>query len=162
MKLLLLLSVTIIIASCDNSEEQTLIGSWKTVACEQAKDINGNTINYWSKGVYEFSEIGTILFYSEPYNDSQCTIKADAPSPPNYGPSATFEDRGEVILQERINGHTFYMSMGSQQSTISLEAFYAISNQNLCFSNIFKFEPFVFGIFTSGSDSIDFEKCLSK
>jgi len=162
MKRIPLLLLTITLISCENNTDSSLIGSWKTLACDQAEDINGNTINSWSKGIYEFTNTGTILFYSEPYSDSQCVNKADAPNPPNYGQSAIYEDRGAVTLQEGINGRAFYMSMGSLQSFISLEAYYTISNQQLCFSNVFSFEPFIFGIFTSGSNSIDFEKCLEK
>ena len=162
MKILLLLFISISIISCEKGGDPELIGNWKTIACEQAKDRNDVPYDSWGRGIYEFTSLGTIIFYPETYDDSQCTNKTEIQNPISYEASVTYQDNGEVTLQEGISGHAFIMTISAQQETHEFSGFYSISNRKLCFSSIFRFDAFGFGAFSSGEDAIDFEICLTK
>jgi len=150
------------IISCDNSGDPELIGNWKTLACEQAKDRNDVPYESWARGNYEFTSLGTLIFYPETYDDSQCINISETQNPISFEGSVTYQDNGQVTLQEGISGHAFTLSIFAEQETHEFNGFYSISNGKLCFSSMFRFDSFGFGVFSSGEDAIDFEICLTK
>jgi len=135
------------------------VGTWKTQACDQSTDINGNPYPLWARGVYTFTGDGWMQFYSEYYLDSQCSLLSTS-NPPNDGPSAVYIDWGEEIIDEGIPGHRLLLSGGSGSNAVSSEGFYTISNRRLCFSETFVLEPFQYVINQTRNDLINFNRCL--
>lgn len=138
-----------------------MLGIWITESCERASDSNGVLVNTWLKALYEFTAYGTIRIGHERYTDSNCSSPSDTMDPAEAQIPITFTDQGEVLLQEGVDGGGLLIEMGEGQQFVSIEAFYTINNDSLCFSDAFTFEALEFGISQTGTDAIDFENCLT-
>jgi hypothetical protein len=146
----------------NDTNSSPLLGVWVTESCEQASDSNGMFVNFWLKGLYEFTEHGTLLKGYEEYTDSSCEIPHDTVEPHEDTIPITYTDQGQVVLQEGINGGELVIEMGEGTGLVSVDGFYTINSGSLCFSDAFTFEATEFGITQSGADAIDFDHCLTK
>jgi len=158
---LLFIFTTLVSCSSSDNNDSNIIGTWQTGACEQSSDSQGNLINTWSKGIYQFTESGTLKFRPEPYLDSGCITLNKAVSLENIEPAAVFQNLGNETLQEGISGNRVVISFTDPSANITVEAFYTINNNVLCFSSAYSFEPNRLGIFPSSVPDIDFTKCLT-
>ncbi len=152
----------LVLSGCEsngNDESNPLAGKWITEACEQVSDTNNVLINFWAKGAYEFTEQGTILYGFEIYSDSNCITFSRTQLGNN---AAVYKNLGPLNLQEGVDGGGLEIGMGTRTQFLSIDAFYTISNSVLCFSDVFTFEVFNFGIAQSGTAAIDFNRCLRK
>ena len=73
---------------------------------------------------------------------------------------ATFQDIGEEPLQEGLSGHRVNITFLSPDQIITTEAFYTISDNVLCFSLSYSFEPTSFRVSPNVIPDIDFTRCL--
>ena len=162
MKVSLLIIVSILLAACENNiNESALVGTWATESCEQNWDSNQKPINSWSKALYEFTPQGYINLGRQTYNDSSCEeLKEEGIS---SGESRiAYIDSGEATLQEGIVGNSLKIAIDTDGQIQTVEGYYKINDNALCFSEVFKFGVFGFYIEDSFSPSIDFEHCLVK
>jgi len=152
----------LVLSGCGSSsddESTPLVGKWITEACEQVSDTNNVLVDVWARGIYEFTEQGAILFGLEIYSDSNCITFSSTQS---GNSAADYNDLGPLQLQEGVDGGSLVIEMGTGTQFLSIDAFYTISNNVLCFSDAFTFEVFSFGIAESGTTAIDFNNCLAK
>ena len=158
--------ITLLITGCENSNNNNnnspLLGVWVTESCVQASDSNGSPINLWLKALYEFTTQGTIRFGLEEYTDSNCVTLSNVVDPAESQVPISFTDQGEVLLQEGINGGGLLIEMGTGAQFVSIDAFYTINSNVLCFSDAFTFEALTFSVSQSGTDAIDFNNCLTR
>ncbi|MEJ2609380.1 MAG: hypothetical protein P8179_04640 [Candidatus Thiodiazotropha sp.] len=160
---LLLSLLFFVISGCnqdDDSEKSPLLGVWVTDACEQAFDESDEPVNTWMKGLYTFTNYGTIQKRFKTYSDSNCTTLSTPSSLEEAEIPITYFDQGKKLLKEGINGGGLLIEMGAGEEFLSIDAFYTIKNGTLCFSDAFTFEALQFGITETGTDDIDFENCL--
>ena len=163
--------LSILLAGCDDTHNSSplytspLIGTWITESCEQAVDINMMPIDTWVKGLYKFTDQGTIQVGKNNYYDSDC-INLSFSYPPyeriNPNEHTKYVDNGELLLQEGINGNSLLIENSLSFYNKPLSFFFTIHNNILCFSDAIKFEAQVFSITTDGSESINFINCLIK
>jgi len=146
--------------SNDTQSTSPLIGVWVTETCKQASDSNGVPLNVWGKGLYEFTNQGTIRLGNEQYLDSNCAVRGTPQALTDTTISITYKDNGSQLLQEGINGAALLIEIGTGNQVSSVDAFYTINNNSLCFSDAFTFEAFTFGVSELGASSIDFSNCL--
>lgn len=137
-----------------------LMGVWITESCDQASDSNGTLVNFWLKALYEFTTQGEILIGREEYSDSNCVTLNNTVSPATVNTPITYQDGGAKLLQEGINGGGLLIEIGAGAQLLSIDAFYTINNNSLCFSDAFTFDALGFGISELGTDAIDFDNCL--
>ena len=155
---------SVFISSCGGSDGDVspLVGTWETEKCELASDLGSTTVNSWVKGIYEFTSSGRILLGKEIYEDSNCVVQKqliDTSESPDY---IRYYDRGEVLLEEGIDGHELTIDMDSGSQPMSISAFFTINGGELCFSRAYIFEPSRFGMYESANPEIDFDNCLRK
>jgi len=162
-KMIILVLSLILLSGCGGGDSNntdttsSLVGVWVTESCEQASDSNGTLQNIWIKGLYEFTNQGKVLLGKELYLDSNCITISSTQTPAEQITPITYKDQGSRLLQEGINGGGLQIS----NQSLSIDAFYTINNNSLCFSDAFTFEALKFGISQSGTDAIDFNKCLT-
>jgi len=140
----------------------SLIGTWTTESCEQGTDINGSLVSIWSRGLYEFTSTGTIKKGNETYLDSNCVSLNNTQLPSELPEPVIFNDLGELLLQEGINGGSLFIQMTFGSQTQSNTAFYTINSNSLCFSDVFAFQALTFSVYPSGSTAINFNRCLTQ
>ncbi|HHI93231.1 MAG TPA: hypothetical protein ENK04_06915 [Gammaproteobacteria bacterium] len=169
MKLLTLIITSIIISACGNSGDTTsstigtspITGVWFTQSCIQAADSSGALIPLWVIGKYEFTTDGFIQFSPVNYDDSQCLTKSQPPTTNTLTPP-TYIDKGETTLQEGIKGYAITIIFKVPNDVFTVDTFYTINNDTLCFSNTLTVEPLKFGFSQTGGDAINFNDCLIK
>jgi len=167
-KIILITILFVVIPGCggggadDAQSTSPLIGTWVTESCEQASDSNDMLLNTWAKGLYEFTNQGTIRIGNEQYSDSNCTVPGSTQAPSDTAIPIIYKDNGSQLLQEGINGAGLLIEVGTGSQVSSVDAFYTINNNSLCFSDAFTFEALTFGISEIGASSIDFGSCLSR
>ena len=167
-KVILLATLITMLSACggggnnDASSTSPLIGVWVTESCKQVSDTNGAPLNIWRKALYEFNDKGEVFAGGEQYSDSNCITLSNTQAPTEVNVPVTYQDHGSLTLQEGIDGGRLLIEIGSGNQLLSIDAFYTINNNSLCFSDAFTFEALGFGISQSGTDAIDFTKCLTK
>ncbi len=150
-------------SNSDNSQQNinsALLGVWETQACvETPTQINVPSIPTWSKATYEFLQNGDIIFTTEPYTDSSCTVIAFNSLKP-ITPVANYQDFGETTLEEGIPGYRVNIKVQATDQLISTGGFYTINSNTLCFSFSYDFGPTSFSILLDERPPIDFTTCL--
>ncbi|MBD3669550.1 MAG: hypothetical protein HUJ29_02165, partial [Gammaproteobacteria bacterium] len=135
---------------------------WITNSCQQVPDSNENIIEYWSKGSYEFTTSNEIIFGNTTYSDSNCISEISSQTSNVDGFGVAYQDLGEAVLQEGINGRGVSIEMGADANRITVSGYYTIINNTLCLSDAFTLEPLTFNVSPEGSKSIDFANCLGR
>jgi len=135
--------------------ESALVGTWKTQECAAVEN------DIWLKGIFQFTSDGAILVGNEQFTDSNCISKVATQEPLSIQ-TITFEDSGNILLQEGIDGAGLKITVSSVSNTLSRNAFYTINNGVLCFSEAFTLEALGIGITEAGLSTIDFSSCLEK
>jgi len=162
--LLILFVIFLVYCHVDEKASQIsgspLLGVWQTESCKEITDENGISLNLWARGIYHFLPNGDINAALEPYSDSNCTIIDATFSSANTLTVATFQDIGEEPLQEGLSGHRVNITFLSPDQIITTEAFYTISDNVLCFSLSYSFEPTSFRVSPNVIPDIDFTRCL--
>ena len=107
-KIYSLLIISSILISCGGGDstnsdntESALVGTWKTQECVAFVSST------WLKGTFEFTSEGAILVGNEKFSDADCISNIGEEVPPEVPfdwPTITFEDTGNVLLQEGIDG----------------------------------------------------------
>jgi len=166
MKTLAILAITVIISACSNSDNNNnspIVGKWLTEACEQAPLEMGPYEGEWGKGIYEFTQENTIKTSVQLYFGSTCTVATTLIVPDNSGKYLSYTDSGSVLLKEGITGNKFTIIFTTSTPPATIDGFYNISNERLCFSDGFSFDPFYTRINGSATttNNINFEKCLA-
>ncbi len=153
-----------LLIACDNSNDNSpLIGSWITVECGQVTTIDGSSINYWNRAIYEFTSAGTIKRGWQIFSDSNCTTQTKIQPPADISDfEVSYLDTGEIMLAEGIDGYSLTISFSSAVSSLSIDSFYSVNNNLLCFSDVFTFDVFEFGLYEGGASEIDFNSCLTR
>lgn len=163
-KLNLLAIILTMLSGCgggDSNNTSPLIGIWITESCEQASDNNGTLQNIWLKGLFEFTNQGKILIGNEIYSDSNCITQTNN-TPLTEVIPVTYQDHGSQTLQEGIEGGGLLIETGTGNQILSIDAFYTINNNSLCFSDVFTFEALGFGASEARTIAIDFDNCLTR
>ncbi len=163
MKGLIAASLLLFLSACDNNTSSSpLVGNWITESCEQMSDTNGAPMDFWVRGLYEFSAKGKIRLGMRGYSDSNCQTQMQYTSPGPQDAPFTFEDLGETFLQEGIEGRGLRVSVVSVSQSLEVSAYYVIDNNKACFSEAFTFHARRTGVSESGADAIDFDNCLRR
>ncbi len=167
MKILILLITVSVITGCgdsDNSQQNInspLLGAWETATCvKDPTTVNMfSTGQPWAKGTYEFMQNGDIIFTARGYSDSTCTSSAIGL---NLISSliANFHDFGEVTLEEGISGNKINISIQNWGQPDSVDGFYTINNNTLCFSYSYIFDATGISVLLEQGPPIDFTTCL--
>jgi len=147
---------------CDNNSGSPLfdnggsplLGIWQTESCKQVTTI-------WIKGIYEFTTQGTIRLGNKTYNDANCSQLSLYQEPGELPNPVIFQDKGQQLLQEGIEGGGLYIEMPIYNNTQSFDGFYTINNSVLCFSDAFTLEADIFAVMP-GLVDIDFNNCLTR
>ena len=163
MKGLIAASLLLFLSACDNNTSSSpLVGNWITESCEQMSDTNGAPMDFWVRGLYEFSAEGKIRLGMRGYSDSNCQTQVQYTSPGSQDVPFSFEDLGEAFLQEGIEGRGLRVTVGSALLSFSVSGYYGIDNNRACFSEAFRFHAGRIGVSGSGADAIDFGNCLRR
>lgn len=150
-----------LLVACDNSTASSpLVGNWITESCEQMKDANDQPLDYWVRGLYEFSPEGKIRLGLRGYSDSNCQAQVRYDPPSSLGIPFTFEDLGEAFLQEGIDGRGLRVTVGSALLPLEVSGYYIIDNDRVCFSEAFRFYATGAGVSEIRGGAIDFDNCL--
>ena len=145
-------------ASNNNGSSSALVGVWETKSCEQASDNNGVLQNMWVKALYEFTSQGKILLGTKQYQDANCITLNSTTVPTEIKVPVSYWDQGSRLLSEGINGGGLSITM----QLLTIDGFYNINNNTLCFSDAFTFGSIKFAIAEAGLTSINFSRCLIK
>lgn len=152
-----------LLIGCESSNtNSSLPGVWQTESCQQATDSNGQPVNIWAKGIYDFTSQGTIRIGHKSYTDSNCSLLSTSQEPTEFPVTVTFQDKGQLILQEGINGSSLYIEMHTPGQMQSFDGFYTINSGSLCFSEAFRFEVFTFAVVPFDVVDINFNNCLTR
>ena len=163
MKGLITISLLLFLSACENNTAiSPLAGNWITESCEQADDANGKPLDFWVRGLYEFSAAGNILLGTRGYSDSNCQTQVQYRPPAPLDTAFTFEDLGEAFLQEGIEGRGLRVRMASASRSLEVSGYYVVDNNRACFSEAFTFHARRIGVSESGTDAIDFGNCLRR
>ena len=153
----------LILSGCDNDDNNSpLLGIWQTEVCEQTTDSNNQPLDSWVKGIYEFTVQGTIRLGHYLYTDSNCSLLSISHEPTELPDPVTFQDKGQQLLQEGINGGSLYIEMPNPNQMQTFDGFYTINNGSLCFSEAFIFEASTFAVVPYGLVDINFNNCLTR
>jgi len=163
-KIIFYVILLVLLSGCggeETDESPSLKGTWITESCEQATDANGSLSAVWMKALYTFTDQNTILLEHELYADLNCTTMSNATNiEGNF--NITYQDQGPLLLQEGINGGGIFIETNFNNQLQSLNGYYTINNNVLCFSDAFRFEALLFGISGLGDLAIDFNNCLAR
>lgn len=161
-KIYMLLIISSVLISCGGGDssnsgntDSALVGIWETQECAAFES------SAWLKGTFEFTSEGAILVGYEKFSDSNC-ISNIGEAVQFDSPTITFEDTGNLLLQEGIDGAGLKITFSSIINTSSVSAFYTINDGILCFSEAFTLEALGIGISEAGLAAIDFSSCLEK
>ena len=161
MKPLLIIIVFIHIASCSSqNNESNIVGTWKTQPCVAHSELSG----LWLKATYEFTTEGSITYQSNGFTDSDCVTPIN-PDHYIYGfpYNAIYTSTGAGITPDGLQGIGIVIQItGPTNEIASSEGYYTITNNTLCFSNVFIFNANGYSINTEGNKNINFESCLAK
>ncbi len=161
MKHVLLLGLVFFAVSCTEvTSDSVLMGSWQTEACEQTYDQQGQPLAVWTRGRYQFSDLGTVRFQAQRYLDSNCTTPDPAASGVSSGIIASYRELGEAELQEGLSGYRIEIIPADPILFRKTEAFYTLDTGNLCFSSVFSFAPTGLSLKSPYRADIDFLNCL--
>lgn len=154
------LLLPLLVACENNTASSPLVGNWITESCEQMRDANNQPLDYWVRGLYEFSMEGRIRLGTRGYTDSNCQTQVQYKPPGPQVTPFTFEDLGEAFLQEGIDGRALRVSVASPSGLFAASGYYVIDNNRACFSEVFRFYAMRTGVSESSADTIDFNNCL--
>ena len=98
------------------------------------------------------------------YTGSTCTVATTLFEPDNVGETYSYIDTGATTLEEGIDGNKFSLIFSQGTSPTSIDGFYNINNNVLCFSDGYIFKPYFVGLNGSASttNNINFEQCFVK
>ncbi len=162
-KRLIAASLLPLLVACENNTASSpLVGNWITESCERLEDANGQPLDYWMRGLYEFSSEGKIRRGMRSYEDANCQSQVLYEAPGSLGVAMTFEDLGEAFLQEGLDGRRLRVSLGSPPLALEVEGYYFIDDKRVCFSEAFRFHATGAGISGPSADAIDFGNCLRR
>ncbi len=158
----LLIIFSVPLASCENHDSSTLVGTWTTELCEQSTTfyIPGD---YWEQGVFKFSSSGKLKVGKNIYTDSDCQI-LDTEIPPGKlddSTKITFEELGEDSRSKEKNARGLRISIQSDSFSLGVEGLYVIDSDRACFSETIQFLTSGINIEQLGdAKRIDYEECL--
>jgi len=160
MKIIIIISSLLILSGCDNSSVNSpIVGGWEANQCFQTLDINDNPKNEWVKSIYDFDANGTITGYNILYSDSDCITRKNEFS---YSQTANYIDNGETLTPQGLNGNSITITnFFSSEPALSVQGYYIIENNQLCFSEAISFLSGVFSIDIIDNTEISFNKCLT-
>ena len=155
----------LIVAGCrgTNNQSSPLVGSWLTDACSQMTESNGDVLDIWGRGVYQFYANGAVVPRARLYSDSSCSGNFELLSQLDVSNTPfSFEDCGEEALEEGVDGGRLIFSIVVDGEMNDIEGFYYLNDGVLCLSDNINLEPFAISSSSLELESIDFEKCLSR
>lgn len=162
-----LIIIMLLIMGCQLTLSDNIVsplrGKWLTDTCSQMTGSGAELLDAWGKGIYQFYPNGALVPSIERYSDSSCTGASTVIE--TFYASTTpfsFQDLGEVTLQEGIQGGKIILDIDDGDAGIRIEGFYTINNDTLCLSDKINLEPFAISSSNAEGDAIDFAKCLSK
>jgi len=183
MKRIITLSIGILLAfiACSPVEEKeqdkaTLKNNtWLATTCSTtvATDSNEQKHYFYYKGIYVFDKDASIKVGRNLYKDSSCTQflqRETATAPTNV--SFNFYDLDKTSNVKEYSVHKFRVEKVTE-TVQSVDAFYAISKDELCLSESFyskvsytdkddnkTYESMVFDVYKEKSTNIDYSNCL--
>jgi len=146
-------------------ETSPLVGTWVTEQCQRVSSIDGEPLDIWVKGQYQFTAAGTIEVQHFLYRDSSCLTDPEALDQDQpQAMSLTYRDLGAVTVEEGLTGRQLRVTMKvvyfQDESVVDNAYAVLLDGERLCTSgNLILGSSFV-SIPPDGSTAIDFENCL--
>lgn len=161
---LLATTVMLLVTACSSdgsTEDSPLVGTWITEGCEQMSDLNGNPIDVWARGLFEFTRDGRLLLGTREYGDGNCQTLVQTRAPADQDLDLRFADLGETTLPDGLEGRRLRITQESLLPSLSREGTYVIMQRQACFSYAFRFSPSGIG-FSADNADINYLECLQR
>lgn len=178
-----IVAVCMVVASCGGSEGNSssssvatcasgsspITGCWVTESCESLTDVQGNSLNSWSRGYYHFATDGSIRPNIKLYDNASCYGPPIATSADNGAPlvdgqypvSLSYQDLGAQLLSDGSTGRRLNVTWSSQIFTDTVESFAVIANNGrLCLSRNLTLGAQTYLYDKSLASDINYQNCL--
>lgn len=159
------ITAALLLSGCGGSDKNNLatglFGEWKTQICNFELYSNYYDEGHWEEVIYDFKRDGRIIKAQLVYGDSTCNGEFLRIEPPVGGTAAGgFVDLGVAQLEEGVDGGRLELRLSFLNERYTYEGFYTISDQKICFSNLFNFGTIAISASINGRTAINYEDCL--
>lgn len=165
MKFLPYIFLAITLTGCgsdSNHIDTQIVGKWQTQSCVQPPNDSGGLEPFWVTSVYEFTEVGSVLRTDNGYSDSNCITNTFSSNPAQV---ATYADIGPATTPQGLDGSKMTMqattAAGVPTGPGPVTGFYAIVNNELCYSQTYILDSYSSGVSPTNSQDINFSNCLT-
>lgn len=158
------IAVVLLLTGCSGSNRSSsaseLLGEWKTRICDFEPGSTYYDAGHWEEVVYDFKRDERIIKTLLVYDDSTCSGEFQRIESADGMSSAGFSDLGEAQLEEGVDGGVLQLRLFFLNESYTYEGFYTVSDQTICFSDLFNFDTIAISASIDGRTAIDYENCL--